>query len=211
MPPARLEAFLGRLRSEYLPLRTSLLGRDDLNFLKMDVEKRARAEGVMIEDWDLDWRHHHLYDSPERLLSSLSQVTLMRRNETLFDLWKSLRGLGLGLANSRLLMQCPLLEDVRRGRVLEVGSKVINELQMRAALLNKFNVLQGRLERKYPALKWIFLNPSHPLSKGMNEKRMQVILSPSLLFGEPAVASSSETGSRSKLVSSLESYLSLLS
>ncbi|MBX3719121.1 MAG: hypothetical protein KF898_05690 [Parachlamydiales bacterium] len=215
--PARIEVFLGRLRSEYLPLKTSLLGLDDLDFLKHDVEKRARAQGVVIEDWDLDWRHHHLYDSPERLVSALSQLTLMRRNEMLFSLWKSLRQVGSGPAASRLLLQCPLLEDFRRGRVLEIGLTVINELQMRAALLNRFDVFQLKIERKYPSLKWVFADLSNPLSKGMNEKRMQIILSPSLLFGQSAASSSiaaetfsSELGSGSKLASSLKTYLSVV-
>ncbi|MBS0651678.1 MAG: hypothetical protein JSR93_11000 [Verrucomicrobia bacterium] len=210
IPPVRLEVFLERLRSEYLPLKVSLLGADDLDFLKHDVEKRARGEGVVIEDWDLDWRHHHLYDSPERLVSALSQLTLMSRNETLFSLWKGLRRVGSGHAASRLLLQCPLLEDLRRGRVLEVGPTEIYELQMRAALLNRFHSLQLRLERQYPSLKWVFADLSNPLSKGMNEKRMQIILSPSLLFGQSATgSSSSETSPKSKLVSSLETYLSI--
>ncbi|MBS0652004.1 MAG: hypothetical protein JSR39_00595 [Verrucomicrobia bacterium] len=201
MPSERLRNLLDRLQSDCLRAKVSSLGAEELEFLKKSVEMRARAEGVIIEDWDLDWRHHHLFDSPSRLVSALSQVSLRRRNEKLFALWNDLKQRGTGKLAVRLLMQCPLLDDVRSGKAQAAKPATIAELNARAAYLNRFLILQMRLEVKYPCLKWIFQDPSHPLSKGMHEKLMQIIMSPAPLFGdfpEP------------KLLSSLNAYLEIV-
>lgn len=201
MPSERLRNLLGRLQSHCLHAKVESLGPSELEFLKKNVEMRARAEGVVIEGWDLDWRHHHLFDCPSRLAFALSQVSLRKRNEALFELWNDFKRIGTDYLASRLLMQCPLLEDIRNGKAQAAEPATIDELRERAAYLNRFCVLKMRLETKYPCLKWIFQDPSHEISRGMHEKLMQIILFPAPLFG---------SFPESKLLSSLNSYLTIV-
>ncbi len=196
-----LQCLMHWLESEFLKGVVAKLSSKEEDFLKRSVEIRALAQGVVIENWDLDWRHYHLFDCPLRLISALSQVTLRRRNETLFRLWCDFKQMATSHIATRLLMECPLIEDVRNGRCQLEDSLYINELRARIVFLNRLHSLQARLELKYPSLKRVFEDLSHPISKGMHEKLMQVILSALPLFG---------SSGPNKLVSSLEAYFTIV-
>lgn len=196
-----LQLLKTRLESVYLHDKVSRLLPDQFNNLTHFLEMRARNEGVQIDALDRDWASNHLYDSPSRLFSALSQVFLMKRNETLFALWKELYLVGTGELVSKLLVQCPLLDNLKRGIKLEVNEQIKAELLRRLQYLLRIVSLKSRLEQKYPNWKWIFRDRTDPFSKGFDEKLMQLILSPVPLFAE---------GMPSKLIFSLESYITIV-
>lgn len=69
-----------------------------------------------------------------------------------------------------------------------VSLEATQELRLRAAFLDRFFQVRTRLETRYPFLRAIFQDFSHPLTKGFNEKQMQVAMSPATLFPEKGVS-----------------------
>lgn len=190
-----------RLETVFLHEKVSRLSPPQFQILTHVLEMKARKEGVLIASGDSHWASNHLYDSPLRLFSALSQVLLMKRNETVFGLWKELYRIGTGKLASKLLSQCPLLDELRRGIKLDVREEIREELFARIRYLMQFQNLMTRLEQKYLNWNYIFRNHTEELSRGFEEKLLQVILSPVRLFGEDRVSS---------LVSSLNSYLAIV-
>lgn len=81
----------------------------------------------------------------------------------------------------------PLLERIwRQPEVVHLDAP--QELRLRAAFLDRFFQVKTRLETCYPFLRAIFQDLSHPLTKGFNEKQMQVAMSPATLFPERGVS-----------------------
>lgn len=201
MKPEGLLLLRQRLESVFLREKVSRLSEPQFQILTQALEIKARRAGISIPHGDAEWAINHLYDSPERLFSAISQVLLMRRNETVFGLWKDLYQAGTSKLVCRLISECPLLDELRRGVKFEVDEKIRTELLARVQYLMHFHNLKTRLEQKYPSWKYIFQNHTEQISRGFNEKLMQVILSPVPLFAEGGLA---------KLVSSLNTYRAIL-
>ncbi len=158
LKPGDLLAVKGRLDTVYLPQRMAQLSPNQLKLLNLHIEKFDQTDGM-------------------RLVKAFSQLSLSERNTVMVQLWKELVPVCPKSVIVRLLSNSPLLENVRNGTDLQLQPGVVDELKARAALLIRFSDMQANLEVRYPFLKAVFADSSNSITKGMNEKRMQAIMS----------------------------------
>lgn len=150
----------------------TIKGRLDRSYLPQKVDALSPERGALLN------KHLAKFDPADemRYVKAFSQLSLSDRNTVMVQLWKELAPVCPKPILIRLLSHSPLLENVRNATQLHVLPEVVDQLKNHAALMVQFSTMQANLELRYPFLKPIFENSSHPITKGMNEKRMQVIM-----------------------------------
>lgn len=145
--------FVHWLNTSYLVHKVNNLEHSDRLNLHGLVYVLAKADGVIIQGWDLEWGKNHLFNRPSRLVRALNQLEAKTISNRLQEIYAELqKDFGSRIAY-QLVQNCPLLLSFKKGSSKEFSTEqLLAELKKRAGCIWYLQQSWSQLTRKNPLL-----------------------------------------------------------